>query len=102
VPAGFSWMNDARTKALQGPFTDALAWLHRAAGIDLAADANFVLAFRKLASGAAPDRSPPPERRVTNVCRECGELSVCAPPSPPPARWICPWCGKPNPFGRPR
>jgi len=35
VPAGFSWMNDARTKSLQGPFTDALAWLHRATGIDL-------------------------------------------------------------------
>ena len=37
VPAGFSWMNDARTKPLQGPFTDAVAWLHRALGIDLGA-----------------------------------------------------------------
>ncbi|MBI3648464.1 MAG: methyltransferase domain-containing protein [Actinobacteria bacterium] len=26
VPAGFSWMNDPRTKPLQGPFTDAVAF----------------------------------------------------------------------------
>jgi SAM-dependent methyltransferase len=107
VPAGFSWMNDARTKPLQGPFTDALAWLHRTTGIDLAADANFVLAFRKLQGGAAPDAAAsanarPALRRVTNVCRECGELSVCVPPAPAPARWICPWCGRSNPFGRAR
>jgi hypothetical protein len=109
VPAGFSWMNDARTKALQGPFTDALAWLQRTTGIDLAADANFVLAFRKsgagASSGGATDRAadpPPVQRRVTHVCRECGELSVCAPPAPAPARWTCPWCGKSNPFGRAR
>ncbi|MGH7741800.1 MAG: methyltransferase domain-containing protein [Candidatus Eiseniibacteriota bacterium] len=101
VPAGFSWMNDARTKRLQGPFTDALAWLHRTTGVDLAAQANFVLAFRK---GAAMQRPEPPpiERRVTHVCRECGELSVCAPPAPAPALWTCPWCGQPNPFGRAR
>jgi SAM-dependent methyltransferase len=107
VPAGFSWMNDARTKPLQGPFTDALAWLHRATGIDLAADANFVLAFRKSAGGAASGAAAPADahpalRRVTNVCRECGELSVCVPPTPAPTRWICPWCGRPNPFGRAR
>src|SRR5262249_45504772 len=35
VPAGFSWMNDPRTKPLQGAFTGALAWLHRALGWDL-------------------------------------------------------------------
>lgn len=98
VPAGFSWMNDARTKALQGPFTTALAWLHRNWGWDLAANANFVLAFRKGGAPGAPDMVPV-ERRVTNVCRECGEMSVCTPPQPAPARWICPWCGQPNPFG---
>ena len=112
VPAGFSWMNDPRTKPLQGGFTDAVAWLHRATGIDLAANANFVLAFRKAgADGAgaaaggtarAGANGAPAERRVTNVCRECGELSVCTPSGAPPTRWTCPWCGKPNPFGRAR
>jgi SAM-dependent methyltransferase len=100
VPAGFSWMNDARTKRLQAPFTDALAWLHRVTGIDLAAAANFVLVFRK--TGVTGVRSVPRERRVTHVCRECGEHSVLSPPRPWPKRWDCPWCGKPNPFGRPR
>jgi hypothetical protein len=96
VPAGFSWMNDARTKKLQGPFTDALAALHRNTGIDLAADANFVMVFRRGAKG------PPVVRKVTHVCRECGELSVLDPPVPEPRTWTCPYCGKPNPFGRPR
>jgi SAM-dependent methyltransferase len=100
VPAGFSWMNDARTKPLQGPFTDALAALHRATGIDLAKDANFVLTFRK--TGAKGVRREPRVRRVTHVCRECGEHAVLDPPRPWPRTWTCPWCGKPNPFGRPR
>ena len=108
VPAGFSWMNDARTKPLQGPFTDALAALHRATGIDLAKDANFVLTFRMTGERKpAPDARRngadlPGPRRVTHVCRECGEHSVLTPPSPAPGEWICPWCGKPNPLGRPR
>lgn len=107
VPAGFSWMNDARTKGLQGPFTDALAGLHRVLGADLARDANFVLAFRRTGTPVpAPDpragAALPGARRVTHVCRECGEHSVLEPPKPWPARWDCPWCGKPNPFGRPR
>jgi SAM-dependent methyltransferase len=100
VPAGFSWMNDPRTKPLQGPFTDALAALHRATGIDLARDANFVLTFRKVGGQGA--RRTPRERRVTHVCRECGEHAVLAPPAPTPRQWTCPWCGKPNPLGRPR
>jgi SAM-dependent methyltransferase len=108
VPAGFSWMNDPRTKPLQGPFTDLLAWLHRATGLDLARDANFVLAFVRTGRAApAPDvrRSTaglPGRRRVTHVCRECGEHSVLDPPAPAPARWNCPWCAKANPLGRPR
>jgi rubrerythrin len=93
-------MNDPRTKPLQGPFTDALAWLHRATGIDLARDANFVFAFRK--TGAAGVRRLPAPRRVTHVCRECGEHAVVEPPAPAPARWTCPWCGASNPFGRAR
>lgn len=97
VPAGFSWMNDPRTKRLQRPFTKAVAGLHRTLGIDLASDANFVLAFRK---GAA--LGPVRERRVTHVCRECGEHSWIAGAPPWPDTWTCPWCGKPNPFGRPR
>jgi SAM-dependent methyltransferase len=100
VPAGFSWMNDPRTKRLQGPFTGALAAVHRVSGLDLARDANFVLAFRK--SGLGGVRRIPCERRVTHVCRECGEHAVLDPPRPWPRRWECPWCGKPNPFGRPR
>ncbi len=101
VPAGFSWMNDPRTKRLQGPFTDTLAWLHRVFGLDLARDANFVLAFRR--GGAAPPAvALPGARRVTHVCRECGEHAVIAAERPWPKRWTCPWCGRPNPFGRPR
>lgn len=107
VPAGFSWMNDARTKKLQGPFTNAIAALHRATGLDLARDANFVLTFRKTgekraAPGQRSRATLPGPRRVTHVCRECGEHSVLAPPSPTPHSWTCPWCGKPNPLGRPR
>jgi SAM-dependent methyltransferase len=93
VPAGFSWMNDPRTKRLQGPFTDVLASLHRSTGIDLAADANFVMAFRRGANGA------PEVRRVTHVCRACGELSVLDPPSPRPRTWVCPYCEAVNPLG---
>ncbi len=93
VPAGFSWMNDPRTKSLQAPFTDALATLHRATGLDLAADANFVILFRRRPAGA------PAVRRVTHVCRECGEHSVIDPPRPLPSRWTCPWCGASNPLG---
>ena len=107
VPAGFSWMNDPRTKGLQGPFTDALAGLHRALGLDLAKDANFVLAFRKGGAGTrAPDDRAgdalPGPRRVTHVCRDCGEHAVLDASRPWPTRWECPWCGRSNPFGRPR
>jgi SAM-dependent methyltransferase len=109
VPAGFSWMNDPRTKPLQGAFTDALASLHRLTGVDLARDANFVLTFVKTgdplvssgATGALGDGLPGP-RRVTHVCRECGEHAVVTAGKPWPSRWTCPWCGRPNPFGRPR
>lgn len=100
VPAGFSWMNDPRTKPLQAAFTSALADLHRATGLDLAKDANFVMTFRK--TGARDAHAAPVERRVTHVCRECGEHAVVEPPTPLPATWTCPWCGKPNPLGRPR
>jgi len=100
VPAGFSWMNDPRTRLLQAPFTDALAALHRLTGIDLARDANFVLALRN--SGAGGRRALPARRRVTHVCRRCGEHAVLTPPRPWPLRWTCPWCGASNPLGRPR
>jgi len=100
VPAGFSWMNDARTKPLQGPFTDALAALHRSTGIDLARDANFVMTFRK--TGGTVSRAIKSLRRVTHVCRACGEHAILDPPRPWPPRWPCPWCGGQNPLGRPR
>jgi SAM-dependent methyltransferase len=93
VPAGFSWMNDPRTKPLQGPFTEAVAWLHRVLGLDLARDANIVTRWRNTGVRGV--------RRVTHVCRECGEHSVLE-GAPWPTRWQCPWCGKPNPLGRPR
>lgn len=106
VPAGFSWMNDPRTKPLQGAFTDTLCGIHRATGLDLAADANFVLTFVKTGRTDGPDgrdrAALPGHRRVTHVCRDCGEHSIVEPPAPWPTRWTCPWCGKPNPFGRPR
>jgi SAM-dependent methyltransferase len=90
VPAGFSWMNDARTKRLQGPFTRFVAALHRSTGIDLGRDANFVLRLTRTAQRGV--------RRVTHVCRECGEHSVLD-GTPWPKQWTCPWCGKPNPLG---
>lgn len=102
VPAGFSWMNDPRTKPLQGAFTDALAGLHRATGVDLARDANFVMRFRRGGGSAPIDVARVPRRRVTHVCRECGEHAVIDSVTPWPERWICPWCGKENPLGRPR
>jgi SAM-dependent methyltransferase len=100
VPAGFSWMNDPRTQPLQGAFTDALAALHRATGIDLAADANLVMTFHKRGGGAM--RRTPGLRRVTHVCRACGEHAIVEPQRPWPVRWTCPWCGASNPYGRPR
>jgi SAM-dependent methyltransferase len=106
VPAGFSWMNDPRTKPLQGAFTDALAGLHRVTGWDLARDANFVLTFTRTGHphgvSGAPGEVLPGPRRVTHVCRECGEHAIVEAPRPWPSRWTCPWCRKPNPFGRPR
>lgn len=102
VPAGFSWMNDPRTKPLQGMFTDALAGLHRATGIDLAARANFVLTFERTGRVAPVPAVLPGARRVTHVCRECGEHCVIEAERPWPPRWSCPWCGGANPFGRPR
>jgi SAM-dependent methyltransferase len=100
VPAGFSWMNDPRTKPVQAPFTDALAALHRATGLDLARDANVVMTFRKV--GGTGRRTIPCVRRVTHVCRTCGEHAILDPPRPWPGRWTCPWCGAQNPLGRPR
>jgi SAM-dependent methyltransferase len=97
VPAGFSWMNDERTKPLQGPFTEALAGLQRTTGVDLAKDANLVVTFRKTERPETPRE--PHIRRVTHVCRECGEHAVLDPPQPLPATWTCPWCGKSNPLG---
>jgi len=107
VPAGFSWMNDPRIKRLQAPFTAALAWLHRLTGLDLARDANLVLAFRKAGQPArAPDLGrgeiSASRRRVTHVCRRCGEHSIIDPQLPWPGQWVCPWCGEANPLGRPR
>lgn len=100
VPAGFSWMNDPRTKRLQAPFTDLLAAFHRATGLDLGRDANVVMTFRK--TGVRGTRREPRTRRITHVCRECGEHSVLEPPAPAPKHWTCPWCGKLNPLGGPR
>jgi hypothetical protein len=92
VPAGFSWMNDPRTKPLQALFTWKLAWLHRLLNWDLAKDANFVLTFEKVGEIGL--------RKVTNVCRECGEHAIVT--GRPGGTWLCPYCGKPNPFGRER
>ncbi len=102
VPAGFSWMNDPRTKPLQGAFTGALALLHRVTGLDLAARANFVLTFVRTGREAPAPAVLPGPRRVTHVCRDCGEHAIVEAERPWPADWVCPWCGRANPFGRPR
>src|SRR5438552_18680952 len=93
VPAGFSWMQGARTKRLQAPFTSFVAWWHRRTGVDLGADANVVMRWRRTGTRGV--------RRVTHVCRECGESSVLE-GAPWPTTWTCPWCGRPNPLGAPR
>ncbi len=91
VPAGFSWMNDPRTRPLQKPFVSALAWLKRNWGLDLAKDANYVMVFEP--SGRTGLRV------VTHVCRSCGEHVVIRPSHPAPRLWICPWCQASNPLG---
>ena len=88
VPAGFSWMNEPRTRPLQAAFVAALGWTKRLTGLDLFRAANFVCVF-----GPGLRRA---ERTVTHVCRGCGEHAVLTPPSPPPGEWICPWCGLAN------
>jgi hypothetical protein len=88
VPAGFSWLNDPRTKGLHKSFVGALGAIKRATGLDLFHDANYVCRFRHV------DRVG--LRRVTHVCRGCGEQSVVTPPTPAPASWRCPFCGLEN------
>ena len=88
VPAGFSWLNDPRTKPLQKAFVGVLGAVKQATGLDLFEDANFVCRFRYV------DRVG--LRRVTHVCRSCGEQSIVTPPEPPPATWTCPFCGLEN------
>jgi len=88
VPAGFSWLNDPRTKPLQKAFVGVLGAVKQATGLDLFEDANFVCRFRHI------DRVG--LRRVTHVCRSCGEQSIVTPPEPPPATWKCPFCGLEN------
>jgi len=93
VPAGFSWLNDPRTQPLQGPFTDFVAWWHRTTGDDLGRDANYVMRWRRTGL--------PGLRRVTHVCRACGEHAIVE-ADRWGSRWVCPWCGAANPLGRPR
>jgi hypothetical protein len=88
VPAGFSWMNDPRTQPLQGAFVAVLGWGKRLLGLDLFREANFVCVFRHVGRRG--------ERRITHVCRRCGEHALLAPPEPAPASWTCPWCGFAN------
>ena len=88
VPAGFSWLNDPRTKPLQKAFVDVLGTIKRTLGLDLFRDANFVCRFRKVGTVGL--------RHVTHVCRHCGEQSVLTPPEPPPPTWTCPFCGGEN------
>jgi SAM-dependent methyltransferase len=88
VPAGFSWLNDPRTKPLQKAFVDGLGAIKRATGLDLFAEANFVCRFRHVGVVGL--------RHVTHVCRHCGEQCVLAPPEPPPSTWTCPFCGEAN------
>jgi SAM-dependent methyltransferase len=88
VPAGFSWLNDPRTKPLQKAFVDVLGAIKRATGLDLFHDANYVCRFRQ--TGVIGLRT------VTHVCRGCGEHVLLAPPRPAPGAWTCPYCGLAN------
>lgn len=88
VPAGFSWLNDPRTKPLQKGFVGVLGSIKRATGLDLFRDANFVCRFRHTGRVGV--------RHVTHVCRECGEQVVLTPPASPPPSWRCPFCGREN------
>jgi len=88
VPAGFSWLNDPRTKPLQKAFVDVLGGIKRATGLDLFHDANYVCRFRHNGTVGL--------RTVTHVCRQCGEHVDLAPPSPAPRTWTCPYCGLAN------
>jgi SAM-dependent methyltransferase len=88
VPAGFSWLNDSRTKPLQKAFVAGLGAIKRVLGIDLFGDANFVCRFRQVGRIGL--------RHVTHVCRHCGEQCVLTPPEPPPPAWTCPFCGEEN------
>jgi SAM-dependent methyltransferase len=88
VPAGFSWLNDPRTRPLQAAFVAVLGAIRRGLGIDLFKDANYVCRFRHVGRIGV--------RRVTHVCRSCGEQAVVDPPEPPPPTWRCPFCGLDN------
>ena len=98
--ADFGTLSDNALGSLAEFLVDALARLHRATGLDLARDANFVMSFRNV--GGMGGRAIRSVRRVTHVCRECGEHSVIAKTTPWPDRWTCPWCGRENPLGGPR
>jgi SAM-dependent methyltransferase len=88
VPAGFSWLNDPRTKPLQKRFVGVLGAVKRLVGLDLFHDANFVCRFRLTGTVGL--------RTVTHVCRGCGEHVLISPPVPPPPSWTCPYCGLEN------
>ena len=88
VPAGFSWLNDPRTKPLQKAFVGGLGAIKRAIGLDLFHDANYVCRFRHTGALGL--------RHVTHVCRNCGEQLVLTPPTPSPSTWTCPYCGLAN------
>ncbi len=88
VPAGFSWLNDPRTKTWQAAFVGLVGRVKRWTGLDGFKDANFVCRYRRverIGYGA-----------VTHVCRGCGEHAILTPPRPAPSAWTCPWCGLAN------
>jgi SAM-dependent methyltransferase len=60
VPAGYSWLNDPRTKPMQAAFVAALGQVKRWTGLDGFKDANFVCRYRWIGR--------PGYQRVTHVC----------------------------------
>ena len=76
-------------EAAAGAFTDVLGAINRALGAR-------PVRRRELRLPLPATSGTVGLRRVTHVCRHCGEQCVLTPPEPPPATWTCPFCGQVN------
>jgi len=91
-PAGFSWMNGVRYWSRAYPVVQALIKATRTFfSKDLRLNSNFLFLFRLESTGKKG------LRKVTHVCRKCGN-GVTIDPQPVPAifSWNCPICNTQN------